>query len=51
MEVFSAGTIDLNQLGMFVMDATRPFASPAKLKGVRCRCGHILSRLAMVVWF
>jgi hypothetical protein len=31
MEVFSAGTSELNQLVMFVVDATRPFSSPAKL--------------------
>jgi hypothetical protein len=31
MEVFSAGTSDLNQLVMFVVDASRPFSSPAKL--------------------
>jgi len=30
MEVFSAGTSDLNVLVMFVVDATRPFSSPAK---------------------
>jgi hypothetical protein len=32
MEVFSAGTSDLDQLVMFVVDATRPFSSPAKLE-------------------
>src|SRR5262245_1655387 len=32
MEVFSAGTIDLNQIVLFVVDATRPFSSPAKLE-------------------
>jgi hypothetical protein len=32
MEVFSAGTTDLHQLVMFVVDATRPFSSPAKLE-------------------
>lgn len=32
MEVFSAGATDLNQLVMFVVDATRPFSSPAKLE-------------------
>jgi hypothetical protein len=32
MEVFSAGTGDLDQLVMFVVDATRPFSSPAKLE-------------------
>jgi hypothetical protein len=32
MEVFSAGTADLAQLVMFVVDATRPFSSPAKLE-------------------
>jgi len=31
MEVFSAGTTELDQLVMFVVDATRPFSSPAKL--------------------
>lgn len=31
MEVFSSGTGDLEQLVMFVVDATRPFSSPAKL--------------------
>jgi hypothetical protein len=31
MEVFSAGTGDLDQLVMFVVDATRPFSSPARL--------------------
>ena len=30
MEVFSAGTTDLDQLVMFVVDATKPFSSPAK---------------------
>src|SRR4029450_13464518 len=30
MEVFSSGTTDLDQLVMFVLDATRPFMSPAK---------------------
>jgi len=30
MEVFSAGTSDLDQLVMFVVDATRPFSSPAR---------------------
>jgi hypothetical protein len=30
MEVFNAGTTDLDQLVMFVVDATRPFSSPAK---------------------
>jgi hypothetical protein len=32
MEVFSAGTTALEQLVMFVVDATRPFSSPAKFK-------------------
>jgi len=32
MEVFSAGTSDLNALVMFVVDATKPFSSPAKLE-------------------
>lgn len=31
MVVFSAGTTDLDQLVMFVVDATRPFSSPAKM--------------------
>ncbi len=31
MVVFSAGTSDLDQLVMFVVDATRPFSSPAKM--------------------
>jgi hypothetical protein len=30
MEVFSAGSVALDQLVMFVVDATRPFSSPAK---------------------
>jgi hypothetical protein len=30
MEVSSSGTTDLDQLVMFVVDATRPFSSPAK---------------------
>jgi hypothetical protein len=32
MEVFSAGTTDLDQLVMFVVDATRPFASAARFE-------------------
>ena len=32
MEVFSAGTTPLDQLVMFVVDATRPFSSPAKFE-------------------
>jgi hypothetical protein len=32
MEVFSAGASDLDQLVMFVVDATRPFSSPAKFE-------------------
>ena len=32
MEVFSAGTTDLDQLVMFVVDATKPFAPPAKFE-------------------
>lgn len=32
MQVFSAGTTDLDQLVMFVVDATRPFSSPAKFE-------------------
>jgi hypothetical protein len=31
MEVFSSGTTDLDQLVMFVVDASRPFSSPARL--------------------
>ncbi|WP_218578690.1 cupin domain-containing protein [Vineibacter terrae] len=31
MEVFSSGTVDLDQLVMFVVDASRPFSSPAQL--------------------
>jgi hypothetical protein len=31
MEVSSAGTSDLDQLVMFVVDATKPFSTPAKL--------------------
>ena len=32
MEVFSAGAVDLDQLVMFVADATKPFSPPAKFK-------------------
>jgi hypothetical protein len=32
MQVFSAGTSDLDQLVMFVVDASRPFSSPAKFE-------------------
>ena len=32
MEVFSAGTTDLDQLVMFLVDATRPFSSPARFE-------------------
>jgi hypothetical protein len=32
MEVFSAGTTNLDQLVMFVVDATRPFSSAAKFE-------------------
>ena len=32
MEVFSAGTSNLDQLVMFVVDASRPFSSPAKFE-------------------
>jgi len=32
MEVFSAGTSDPNVLVMFVVDATKPFSSPAKFE-------------------
>jgi hypothetical protein len=31
MEVSSSGTSDLNALVMFVVDATKPFSSPATL--------------------
>jgi len=31
MEVFSGGTTDLDQLVMFVVDATKPFSSPAQM--------------------
>lgn len=31
MEVFSSGTSDLNALVMFLVDARRPFSSPAAL--------------------
>jgi len=31
MQVFNAGNTDLDQLVMFVVDATRPFSSPARL--------------------
>jgi hypothetical protein len=32
MQVFSAGTTDLDQLVMFVVDAAKPFSAPAKLE-------------------
>jgi hypothetical protein len=32
MEIFSVGPTDLDQLVMFVVDATRPFSSPAKFE-------------------
>jgi hypothetical protein len=32
MEVFSAGATDLDQIVLFVVDATRPFSSPAKFE-------------------
>lgn len=32
MEVFNSGTTDLDQLVMFVVDAARPFSSPAKFE-------------------
>jgi hypothetical protein len=32
MEVFSAGKTDLDQLVMFVVDAAKPFSSPAKFE-------------------
>jgi hypothetical protein len=31
MEVFNAGTTELDQLAIFVVDANRPFSSPASL--------------------
>ncbi len=31
MEVFNSGTTELTALIMFVVDATKPFSSPAKL--------------------
>ncbi len=31
MEVFNPGTADLDQLVMFVVDASKPFSVPAKL--------------------
>lgn len=33
MQVSSTGTVDLHALVMFVVDASRPFSSPAKLAG------------------
>ncbi len=32
MEVFSSGTADLDQIVLFVADASKPFSTPAKLK-------------------
>jgi hypothetical protein len=32
MEVFSGGTTDLDQLVMFLLDATRPASVPAKFE-------------------
>jgi hypothetical protein len=32
MEVFSAGATDLDQIVLFLVDATRPFSSPAKFE-------------------
>jgi hypothetical protein len=32
MEVSSSGAVDLNTLVMFVVDATKPFSTPAKLE-------------------
>lgn len=32
MEVYSSGTSDLNALVLFVVDATKPFSSPAKFE-------------------
>lgn len=31
MQIFNAGTTDLNALIMFVVDATKPFSVPSKL--------------------
>ncbi|ESX77880.1 hypothetical protein X759_16120 [Mesorhizobium sp. LSHC420B00] len=31
MEVFNAGTTDLDELAIFVVDAKQPFSSPASL--------------------
>jgi hypothetical protein len=31
MEVFNAGTSDLDEFAIFVVDANLPFSSPAKL--------------------
>jgi hypothetical protein len=31
MQVFNAGTTDLDELAIFVVDANRPFSSPASL--------------------
>jgi hypothetical protein len=31
IEAFSAGTTDLDELAIFVVDANRPFSSPASL--------------------
>jgi len=33
MEVFSAGAADLDQLVMFLVDATKPFSSPGRFEG------------------
>jgi hypothetical protein len=30
MEVFNDGAVDLDQIVLFVVDATRPFSSPAR---------------------
>jgi hypothetical protein len=32
MELFNAGTTDLDQLVMFVVDAIKPFSSPVKFE-------------------
>jgi hypothetical protein len=32
MQVFNSGTTDLTALIMFVVDASKPFSEPAKLK-------------------
>ena len=32
MEIFSAGSTDLNQIVLFVVDATKPFSTPTKFE-------------------